>query len=357
MSAQFFLEEIQTGGRINRIPLNEFPQLLGRAKDCSIVLDSPRVSRHHARLELVGQQVQISDLGSTNGTLLNRQALTQPALLKHGDVLQLAEYELRFFQAQAAAPDSDGTVIGKIAPSQQFQLHAQEFQQLLQQRAVTGFIQPIVDQQQRLHAYELLGRGRHPQLPMAPGVLFGLAESLNQAVAFSELLREVGIAEVARAKIKVPIFFNIHPNEMDQPKRLLRGLERLRSEYPQLRLVLEVHEAAVSNVGQIAALKQSLRTLDIGLAYDDFGAGQARLLELIEAPGDYLKFDHALISKLTPNSAHYKLLESLTRLVRDMGCATLAECVETEQQAECCRQMGIEFYQGYLFGRPQAVAT
>ncbi len=45
-------------------------------------------------------------------------------------------------------------------------------------------------------------------------------------------------------------------------------------------------------------LRAQLRDLNIGVAYDDFGAGQTRLSELVEAPPDYLKFDMSMIRRI-----------------------------------------------------------
>lgn len=94
--------------------------------------------------------------------------------------------------------------------------------------------------------------------------------------------------------------------------------------------------------------------MGIGLAYDDFGAGQARLLELVEVPPDYLKFDMGLIRDMTErDSPRYRLLAELNRMIAGMGIRTLIEGVENEKTAELCREMGIDYMQGFLFGRPR----
>jgi EAL domain-containing protein (putative c-di-GMP-specific phosphodiesterase class I) len=89
------------------------------------------------------------------------------------------------------------------------------------------------------------------------------------------------------------------------------------------------------------------------LAYDDFGAGQARLNELVEARPDYLKFDRKLIAGLdAANKNRQQLLESLVLMSRQLGIVTLAEGIETAGEAEACRRVGFELMQGYYFGRP-----
>jgi len=97
------------------------------------------------------------------------------------------------------------------------------------------------------------------------------------------------------------------------------------------------------------------RLADIGVrfAYDDFGAGQARLNELSEAPPHFVKFDMALVHGLANAGVRkQRLIGDLVRLVIDLGSIALAEGIEEEADAEVCRQMGFRLMQGYLFGKP-----
>ncbi len=99
-----------------------------------------------------------------------------------------------------------------------------------------------------------------------------------------------------------------------------------------------------------------LNDLDISLAYDNFGAGQARLLELVEIKPDYLKFDISLVRNLDQaSSAHQQLVESLVRIAWDLEVAPLAEGVETAGQSEICEQIGFELGQGFYYGRPAPI--
>ena len=98
---------------------------------------------------------------------------------------------------------------------------------------------------------------------------------------------------------------------------------------------------------------RQLATLGIRFAFDDFGAGQARLLELAEVPAHYVKFDMSLIRGLPrANERKRQLVQDLVKMVYAAGAASLAEGVETEEEASICIDMGFEFIQGYLTGRP-----
>jgi len=81
---------VQVDGRLHKFPLNKGVLTFGRSKDNDIVVDSPVVSRHHARLEQVGNTFRIVDLGSANGLVYSGQRITEKTL-QDGDVLYITD--------------------------------------------------------------------------------------------------------------------------------------------------------------------------------------------------------------------------------------------------------------------------
>jgi hypothetical protein len=75
--------------------LGEAVTVIGRSRRCDIVLTDPNVSRQHAEVRRQGDGFSVTDLGSTNGTRVNRRDVNQ-AVLQHGDRLELGTTELRF---------------------------------------------------------------------------------------------------------------------------------------------------------------------------------------------------------------------------------------------------------------------
>lgn len=89
--------------------LDRLPCTIGRAPNSDVLINDPRVSRTHARVDWSDEHFAITDLGSTNGTLLNGSALVEEARLKDGDSISFAGVEAEF---QVNAP----TVVAPIAP-------------------------------------------------------------------------------------------------------------------------------------------------------------------------------------------------------------------------------------------------
>ncbi|SDY18219.1 EAL domain, c-di-GMP-specific phosphodiesterase class I (or its enzymatically inactive variant) [Allochromatium warmingii] len=340
---------------MRRIRLTDFPFRIGRQEGLPLRLDTSGVSRNHAEFRIASDEgLTLCDLGSTNGTYVNRQRLTGEIVVHNGDILHFADQEFRLVAvAQEPEIDSNQTQIGINTLPEKLPQGARQFQQMLLANAVGTAFQPIFDKQERIVAYELLGRGAFPGLPTTPYSLFQIAESLDLEVSFSDLLRRRAVELAARLDPNGYYFFNIHPREAEQPDQLLARMTDMRRDFPDLRLVLEIHEAAVTSGPVIRRIRDHLRSLNIQLAYDDFGAGQARLIELTEVPPDYVKFDMALVRDIdTAPEAKRRMLILFQELLHDMGITSLAEGVETAAEAEVLRGIGVDLYQGFLFGKP-----
>jgi len=78
------------------LPLQQGENLLGRAADVTCQIDSPAVSRHHARIAVTGGTATLEDLGSRNGTLLNGEPFESIVLLKDGDTIGIGPVALVF---------------------------------------------------------------------------------------------------------------------------------------------------------------------------------------------------------------------------------------------------------------------
>ena len=183
--------------------------------------------------------------------------------------------------------------------------------------------------------------------------MFQAAEQLNLEVELSRLLRWEGIRVGRDLPDRPMLFVNTHPREMEDGEGLIDSLVKLREMTGNTLMVLEIHEAAVTNPSLMNELSAAMKDLEIQLAYDDFGAGQARLAELIAAKPDYLKFDISLVRDIDTADEHRtQMLRTLVKMVRDLDIRALAEGIETAEEAECCKQIGFDLAQGYYFGRP-----
>ena len=95
-----------------------------------------------------------------------------------------------------------------------------------------------------------------------------------------------------------------------------------------------------------------LERTGIRLAMDDFGSGYSSLLSLQKFPFDLVKIDREFVKGTAQGGAQAAFVPSLTRLCHSVGCQVCLEGVETAEEYEAVRRLGIEVMQGYYFGRP-----
>ncbi len=345
---------------IGRLPLTTLPYLIGRQSDVNFVVPSNKASRIHAEIFEDGNRLYLRDNNSTNGTFINRKQISEPTELQHGDVLHFADFEVRLVKEtvkKSSEPTHRSvTVVGIPALSDKMPAGIRELQELLEQKLIVPAFQPIINaSDESIYAYEILGRGTHPGLSRHPGPLFHIAESVNGlAMHLSRLFRDTGIATAATFDTKAKFFINVHPDEMKYVRLLLLQMEKIRKDHPDLPLVLEVHEKAVPSLADMKKICRELDALNIKLAYDDFGAGQARFIELIEAPAHYLKFDISLVREIDKAPfAKRDMVETLVSMSKNMGIHTLAEGLDRQEEVEACKQMGFDYIQGFYYGQPK----
>ena len=361
-----YLEGLLADGEsVYRIPLGGFPALVGREAGLAVTLQSGNVSRRHAEFVQRHGRLMVRDLGSRNGTFLNHEQITDIQPVGPGDVLRFGDIELRLqLETDTAAEATDEfTATAFFAPDQnvdRMPIGARQLEQMLQERLIKPLYQPILSTQDgRIKGLELLGRGFHQDLPEYPIPLFYLAGSLGRSVELSEVIREVGVHAWVEARLtRVPLFMNTHPQELKNWQRLAASLQVIRIKYPEVPLVLEIHEQAVTDHATLADLNDALRRMRIDLAYDDFGAGQARLLELLDVPPYTVKFDISLIHDLDKVSRNrQEMIGLLVTLVKKGHTTALAEGVSNPGELSVCRALGFDLVQGYVYGQPAALGS
>lgn len=103
---------------LQRFALEGERSLIGRAKDCDVQIAERRLSRRHCEIIRDGDRFVLQDLGSQNGTYVNRKRIQGSHLLKHGDILNFAEYSILYLQnvADYDGPDSVHARNPRMAP-------------------------------------------------------------------------------------------------------------------------------------------------------------------------------------------------------------------------------------------------
>jgi diguanylate cyclase len=220
----------------------------------------------------------------------------------------------------------------------------------MQRRAFGFAYQPIVDVGDwHVHAYEALCRPTDERF-RSPADLFRAAEDAGQILPLGRVLRELCILPVADLPEACRLFINIHPHELNDP-RLLDGETVLREHAP--RIVFEITEAAeIENFGRTRDLLSKLRNHGYRIALDDLGAGYASLNLLALLEPDYVKLDIEMVRAVRGNDRTGRLVTHILDFARGENMQVVAEGIETTDEYQSVRDLGVTLMQGYFFARP-----
>lgn len=332
--------------------INPLPFQVGRKPGLSLTIPRETVSGLHAEFFEQDGRLYVRDLNSTNGTFVNGRRVNAETELNPNDVVQFADAPFRIAPRQDELPSH---TVCQDACDQA--LAIVQFDRLFTGNSLVPHFQPIVN----IHtgaviAQESLARSRVIGLE-TPALMFSAASQLGASIELSRRMREATLEVAGKLGSGTHLFLNTHPDELADAE-LLASCHRLRSMSPGQRITVEIHESAVTNVPDMLALRQGLQAIGIDLAFDDFGAGQARIAELAEVRPAYIKFDRSIIRQLDrAEDSRCRVVRGLVAMVSDLGIVPLAEGVETEGEHLTCCDLGFELAQGFYYGRPAPVSS
>jgi EAL domain-containing protein (putative c-di-GMP-specific phosphodiesterase class I) len=211
--------------------------------------------------------------------------------------------------------------------------------------------QPIVRASDgTVFGHEALMRSGESTLAM-PLALLDAAERLRRVPELGRLVRERVAATMGPGGA---VFVNLHPLELADEALFVSSVALS----PHARdVVIEVTErASVSAVLDLQTKVQALREMGYRIAVDDLGGGYAGLTTFTALRPEIVKLDMALVRGADSDPMKRRLIGSLAEVCRDSGILVVAEGVETEAERDAVVEAGCDLLQGYLIGRPAALA-
>lgn len=140
----------------------------------------------------------------------------------------------------------------------------------------------------------------------------------------------------------------------------MHWMQRLESHDKSVRerLIIEITETgAMSNVDFTSGFFDKVHALGVSIAIDDFGTGSTSFRYFRQFKFDLLKIDGMFIRDIAQNKDYQVLVEALVKICQQFDMFTVAEFIETEDDAYVAQQAGIDCFQGYLIGKPTQSPT
>jgi EAL domain-containing protein (putative c-di-GMP-specific phosphodiesterase class I) len=217
---------------------------------------------------------------------------------------------------------------------------------------LTMAFQPIVDiHARRIYGYEALVRG--PNGESAAWVLAKVND--DNRYAFDQACRVKAIESAAALGLDRRLSINFMPNAVYHAESCLKLtlVTALENNFPLSLITFEFTEdERIIDRAHLKSIVQTYRRQGFMTAIDDFGAGYAGLSLLADFQPDIVKIDRVLVSGIDTDNARRAIVTGLLGTLGALNISTVAEGVERVEELSVLKDLGVRYFQGFLFARP-----
>lgn len=223
-------------------------------------------------------------------------------------------------------------------------------------------LQPQYDINHKLRGFEALARMRDSQgnlispmefIPIAEKT--GLIDKVDSRVFkkaaefFSELIRRTG-TDISLS-VNVSVRHLMKDDYINEVKDILRT-----NNIPANQLEIEITESIMlDSADKALQCVNELRKMGVRVAIDDFGTGYSSLSYLNRIPANLLKIDKSFIDGMSKGDSSRQYVAAIISIGHIMNLEVISEGVETEEQLAILKEIGCDYIQGYIWGRPMSV--
>ncbi len=339
---------VRTGDAIARYSGSKFGLILNNCSEDDLTIAAERF------LSVARESVIETERGPV-WALLSIGALILP---KHAADPNMAVARAEEALTEARKLPSDGFVIYKPSPKRASERtlnahSATEIVRCLREERFRLAFQPVVDARTGEPAFHeaLLRMTDQAGEIVAAGHLIPIAEKLGLVRLIDRAVVQMTVAALNKYP-DARLSFNVSGTTATDPRWYPQIIDILSANRDVTnRLIVEITETvALGDLRETIRFVEQLRALGCGVAIDDFGAGYTSFRNLRAMPVDVLKLDGTFCSNLSGNSDNQYFVRSLIDLARTFDIRTVAEWVETEEDAALLREWGVDLMQGNLFG-------
>jgi EAL domain-containing protein (putative c-di-GMP-specific phosphodiesterase class I) len=233
-----------------------------------------------------------------------------------------------------------------------------EFFDIINNQSLTSYYQPILQAHDKsIFGYEALIRGvKADGSLMYPDVFFEKSARNDLNFKVDRLCRESALKTAAVKKIKQKVFINFLPTSIYDPEFCLASTVKWAKqlEFDPANIIFEVVETEfVKDQEHLQKILQYYRKQGFKIALDDVGEGFSNLNTLISIKPDIIKVDRQIIENIDKDELKQSVYKALYTLAKENGIEVLAEGIETAFELQMIESIGVDYLQGYYFGKPQ----
>lgn len=327
-----------------------------RGGDAVLIFLTPRRSGHPARLsqlEAAAQRIEIH----VNSKLARRASpyLRQRLNVTVGYALVLNNPLImpERLVARLVSDARDCVHFQRLKRSYESRYQLQE---ILINEEVRTFFQPIKKMKgEEVLGYEALSRGPEGSALASPANLFETAIESDLSFELDRLCRHRALVNAQGLPESSKVFVNIMPSALYDPdfqgSNLISLLDKL--ELSPKQVVFELTEKyVIENYSLYVDAIRNFTQMGFAIAVDDIGAGHSGLETIVNINPQFLKFDMDLVREIDTSSTRREIVAALKTLGDKMDAVIIAEGIERQEELETLLDLGIDYGQGFLLGRP-----
>jgi len=342
---------------VTRIGGDEFVIVLGHTIDVADALEFANRLRNSLRLPFTVDESEFYVTASIG------LACAPPGQSEMNAEILIRDADTAMYRAKEAGRDAvavfDDSMRAQLAERVEIE---RDLRHALERHELHLAFQPIVSAGTGcVVGVEALVRWLHPTLGVImPARFIPLAEESDLIVdigtwVLDESLRQIAACRTQPGLESLKVAVNLSAVQL-RDDQLVAHIARALEEHgvPGSALCLELTETVVMSDPETAmAVFAAIKQLDVRLAIDDFGTEYSSLAYLQRLPVDKLKIDRSFVDSLrNQDTAGSTLVSAIVAIAQALGMETVAEGVETVEQARALSALGCDSLQGYLYSRP-----
>ena len=227
----------------------------------------------------------------------------------------------------------------------------------LKRREFETFYQPQVDERGRVFGLEALVRWRRNEVDLVePEEFLPIAEDSGLMRGIQQQVLETvvnDIQHISTISDSISVSINVGANEFYRSGFAANVTSLLNAAgVAPHKLCIEITESmAMQQLNTMVCVMNELRESGVRFAIDDFGTGYSSLVHLKMLPIDTLKIDRSFVSGIKDGSTDAEIVKAIIAMTRQIGIRTIAEGVETQEEADYLNKNGCQYHQGWLYGK------
>jgi len=239
----------------------------------------------------------------------------------------------------------------------------EEINRALEEKRVHAFYQPIVNKNRDVVKYEALIRLKQHEPNgevklISPHMFLDFSKISRQYIGLTTIMIQESFKTMIEKNLHISINLTFHDIENREINRLLR--DNIHKHHLATRtnfdissqVIFELLEHPKHDYDLFVNFINEYKQLGVLITIDNFGLGFSDMSKIVSLSPHYVKIDSSLIKNIDTDKHAYSLVKAIVKFTQELGIKTIAEHVSSESIFQAVKELGIDEFQGYLFGRP-----